>query len=126
MGQFYRFWWENRLYFSTLTLSCRHHVVNIVQMCECVFLVGRIDDGDWNTESSYVCIWNLDRRGLNPKQADLVIDVPTAVTALCCHPNQPALVAGTLSVCGVTSQTDNSFWMLTESESGQLKYEYLI
>lgn len=71
--------------------------------CWCVFLVGRIDDGDWSTEMSCVCTWNLDRRGLNPKQADLVIDVPTAVTAVCCHPNQPALIAGTLPVCALTS-----------------------
>ncbi|KAA8584669.1 hypothetical protein FQN60_008454 [Etheostoma spectabile] len=56
----------------------------------------RIDDGDWSTERSCVCTWNLNRRGLNPKQADLVIDVPSAVTALCCHPNQPALIAGGL------------------------------
>ncbi|XP_076020096.1 cytoplasmic dynein 2 intermediate chain 2 [Genypterus blacodes] len=57
---------------------------------------GRIDDGDWRTESSYVCTWNLDRRGLNPKEADLVIDVSSTVTALCCHPTQPALITGGL------------------------------
>lgn len=56
----------------------------------------RVDDGDWSNESSYICTWNLFRRALNPNQADLVIDVPTAVTALCCHPTQPALIAGTL------------------------------
>lgn len=79
------------------------------------FFLRRIDDGDWSTERSCVCTWNLDRRNLNPKQADLVIDVPTAVTALCCHPDQPAFIAGTL-----TSP------LITLSESGRLTYTYLI
>ncbi|XP_072310230.1 cytoplasmic dynein 2 intermediate chain 2 [Eucyclogobius newberryi] len=57
---------------------------------------GRIDDGDWSTEKSFVCTWNLNRKGLSPTHADLVIDVPTAVTALCFHPDQPALIAGGL------------------------------
>ncbi|XP_034457463.1 WD repeat-containing protein 34 [Hippoglossus hippoglossus] len=78
---------------------------------------GRIDDGGWSTESSYVCTWNLDRRGLNPKQADLVIDVPTAVTALCCHPEQPALMAGGLYsgevVVWDTSRTQDPVLALT-------------
>lgn len=92
-------------------------MVSIVQMCEYVFLVGRIDDGDWSTERSYVCMWNLERRCLNPKQADLVIDVPTAVTALSCHPNQPALIAGTLPVCGFTSWTDDNRQSLNQVNS---------
>ncbi|XP_054638165.1 WD repeat-containing protein 34 isoform X2 [Dunckerocampus dactyliophorus] len=56
---------------------------------------GRMAAGDWSDDKSYVCMWNLDHRGLNPKQADLVIHVTTAVTSLCCHPKQPALIAGT-------------------------------
>ncbi|XP_062268953.1 WD repeat-containing protein 34 isoform X1 [Platichthys flesus] len=81
------------------------------------FSVGRMDDEGWSTESSYVCTWNLDRRGLNPKQADLVIDVPTAVTALCCHPDQPALMAGGLYsgevVVWDTSRTQDPVLALT-------------
>lgn len=54
----------------------------------------RTDDGDWTNQKSCVCLWNLDRRGLRPKQPDLVLDVPAAVTAVCCHPERPALIAG--------------------------------
>eukprot|EP00064_Thunnus_orientalis_P005572 superscaffoldBa00000552_g5586 len=79
---------ERDLHVTSVSWSCTGSVI------ACAY--GRIDDGDWSTEKSYVCTWNLDRRGLNPKQADLVIDVPTAVTALCCHPKQPALIAGGL------------------------------
>ncbi|XP_070780695.1 cytoplasmic dynein 2 intermediate chain 2 [Enoplosus armatus] len=79
---------ERGLHVTSVSWSCTGSVI------ACAY--GRIDDGDWSTERSCVCTWNLDRRGLNPKQADLVIDVPTAVTALCCHPNQPALIAGGL------------------------------
>ncbi|XP_070707143.1 cytoplasmic dynein 2 intermediate chain 2 [Pempheris klunzingeri] len=79
---------ERGLHVTSVSWSCTGSVI------ACAY--GRIDDGDWSTERSYVCTWNLDRRALNPKQADLVIDVPTAVTALCCHPNQPALIAGGL------------------------------
>ncbi|XP_041098659.1 WD repeat-containing protein 34 [Polyodon spathula] len=57
---------------------------------------GRLDDGDWSTEKSFVCTWNLDRRGLNPKRPDLVIDVPTSVMCLSFHPSKPSLIAGGL------------------------------
>ncbi|XP_059213444.1 WD repeat-containing protein 34 [Centropristis striata] len=79
---------ERALHVTSVSWSCTGAVI--------VCAYGRIDDGDWSTEMSCVCMWNLDRRGLNPKQADGVIDVPTAVTALCCHPNQPTLLAGGL------------------------------
>lgn len=80
---------QNRgLHVTSLSWSCTGSVI------ACAY--GRIDDGDWSTEKSFVCTWNLNRRGLCPTQADLVIDVTTAVTALCCHPNQPALIAGGL------------------------------
>ncbi|XP_032563872.1 WD repeat-containing protein 34 [Chiroxiphia lanceolata] len=57
---------------------------------------GRLDDGDWSTEKSYVCTWNLDRRGLNPQHPDLVMDVPSSVMCLAFHPSQPSLIAGGL------------------------------
>ncbi|NWR79249.1 WDR34 protein, partial [Centropus unirufus] len=57
---------------------------------------GRLDDGDWSTEKSYVCTWNLDRRGLNPQHPDLIVDVPTSVMCLAFHPSQPSLIAGGL------------------------------
>ncbi|XP_069369429.1 cytoplasmic dynein 2 intermediate chain 2 isoform X2 [Paralichthys olivaceus] len=79
---------ETGLHVTCVSWSCTGSVV--------VCGYGRMDDGGWSTESSYVCSWNLDRRGLNPRQADLVIDVPTGVTALCCHPDRPALLAGGL------------------------------
>ncbi|XP_068430365.1 cytoplasmic dynein 2 intermediate chain 2 [Clinocottus analis] len=79
---------ESGLHVTGVSWSCTGAVI------ACAY--GRIDDGDWSTERSCVCTWNLDRRSLNPKQADVVIDVPTAVTALCCHPDQPALIAGGL------------------------------
>ncbi|NXS92444.1 WDR34 protein, partial [Jacana jacana] len=57
---------------------------------------GRLDGGDWSTEKSYVCTWNLDRRGLNPQCPDLVVDVPSSVMCVAFHPSQPALIAGGL------------------------------
>ncbi|NXG34756.1 WDR34 protein, partial [Dromaius novaehollandiae] len=57
---------------------------------------GRLDDGDWGTEKSYVCTWNLDRRGLNPQRPDLVVDVPSSVMCLAFHPSQPSLIVGGL------------------------------
>ncbi|NXC25326.1 WDR34 protein, partial [Campylorhamphus procurvoides] len=57
---------------------------------------GRLDDGDWSTEKSYVCTWNLDRRGLNPQHPDLVVDVPSSVMCLAFHPSQPSMIAGGL------------------------------
>lgn len=62
----------------------------------CSFLFFRLDDGDWSTEKSYVCTWNLDRRGLNPQHPDLVVDVPSSVMCLAFHPSQPSLIAGGL------------------------------
>lgn len=60
------------------------------------YLLNRTDDGDWSTERSCVCLWNLEQRGLQSNQPNLIIDAPSAVTALCCHPNHPALIAGIL------------------------------
>ncbi|NXI45609.1 WDR34 protein, partial [Galbula dea] len=57
---------------------------------------GRLDSGDWSTENSYVCTWNVDRRGLNPQRPDLVVDVPSSVMCLAFHPSQPSLIAGGL------------------------------
>ncbi|XP_054853480.1 cytoplasmic dynein 2 intermediate chain 2 isoform X2 [Eublepharis macularius] len=57
---------------------------------------GRMEDGDWSTEKSYVCTWNLDRRGLNPNRPDLVVEIPSSVMCLAFHPLQPSLVAGGL------------------------------
>uniref|UniRef100_A0A8D0H4V6 Dynein 2 intermediate chain 2 n=1 Tax=Sphenodon punctatus TaxID=8508 RepID=A0A8D0H4V6_SPHPU len=57
---------------------------------------GRLDDGDWSTEKSYVCTWNLDRRGLDPKHPDLVVEIPSSVMCLAFHPLQPSLIAGGL------------------------------
>ncbi|XP_023253622.1 WD repeat-containing protein 34 [Seriola lalandi dorsalis] len=100
---------ERGLHVTTVSWSCTGSVI------ACAY--GRIDDGYWSTEKSYVCTWNLDRRGLSPKQADLVIDVPTAVTALCCHPEQPALIAGGLYsgevVVWDTSRTQDPVLALT-------------
>lgn len=79
---------ETGLHITAISWSCTGSVI------ACAY--GRTDDGDWRTETSYVCTWNLDRRGLNHKEADLVIDVATTVSALCCHPKQPALIAGGL------------------------------
>ncbi|XP_068925581.1 cytoplasmic dynein 2 intermediate chain 2 isoform X2 [Petaurus breviceps papuanus] len=57
---------------------------------------GRLDDGDWSTEKSFVCTWNLDRRGLNPRQPSAVVEVPSSVMCLAFHPTQPSHVAGGL------------------------------
>ncbi|KAG7321153.1 hypothetical protein KOW79_015568 [Hemibagrus wyckioides] len=60
----------------------------------CAF--GRVDDGDWSTERSYVCTWNLDRRRVNPKQPDMVIETATPVMSVSFHPLRPSLIAGGL------------------------------
>uniref|UniRef100_A0A5F8HDT3 Dynein 2 intermediate chain 2 n=1 Tax=Monodelphis domestica TaxID=13616 RepID=A0A5F8HDT3_MONDO len=57
---------------------------------------GRLDDGDWSTEKSFVCSWNLDRRGLNPRQPSAVVEVPSSVMCLAFHPTQPSHIAGGL------------------------------
>ncbi|XP_045702501.1 cytoplasmic dynein 2 intermediate chain 2 isoform X2 [Phyllostomus hastatus] len=57
---------------------------------------GRLDDGDWSTLKSFVCAWNLDRRGLNPRQPSVVVEVPSAVMCLAFHPTQPSHIAGGL------------------------------
>ncbi|NXC44784.1 WDR34 protein, partial [Penelope pileata] len=57
---------------------------------------GRLNDGDWSTEKSYVCTWNLDRRGLDPQRPDLVVDAPSSAMCLAFHPSQPSLIAGGL------------------------------
>ncbi|KAI5937906.1 Cytoplasmic dynein 2 intermediate chain 2 [Manis javanica] len=57
---------------------------------------GRLDDGDWSTLKSFVCAWNLDRRGLNPRQPSAVVEVPSAVMCLAFHPTQPSRIAGGL------------------------------
>ncbi|NXG48411.1 WDR34 protein, partial [Psilopogon haemacephalus] len=57
---------------------------------------GHLDDGEWSTAKSYVCTWNLDRRGLNPQHPDLIVDVPSSVVCLAFHPSQPSLLAGGL------------------------------
>ncbi|XP_068608955.1 cytoplasmic dynein 2 intermediate chain 2 [Brachionichthys hirsutus] len=79
---------ERGLHVTSVSWSCTGSVI--------VSAYGRTDDGDWNTERSHVCLWNLGLRRLDPARADLVIDVPAAVTALCCHPHLPALIAGGL------------------------------
>ncbi|XP_037548354.1 WD repeat-containing protein 34 [Nematolebias whitei] len=79
---------EKNLHVSSVSWNCTGSVL--------VCAYGRTNDGDWTNEKSCVCLWNLDRRNLNPKQADLVLDVPTTVTSVCCHPNHPALIAGGL------------------------------
>ncbi|CAL8276618.1 unnamed protein product [Merluccius merluccius] len=79
---------EKGLHVTSMSWNCTGSVV--------AGAYGRIDDGDWSTEASYVCTWNVDRRGLNPKQADLIIDVSTAVMAISFHPTRPSLIAGGL------------------------------
>lgn len=95
---------DRGLHVTSVSWSCTGSVV------ACAY--GRIDDGDWSTEKACVCTWNLNRKGLSPSQADLVIDVHTAVTALSCHPDQPALIAGGLYsgevVVWDTSRTQDS------------------
>ncbi|KAM3911742.1 cytoplasmic dynein 2 intermediate chain 2 [Leptodactylus fuscus] len=72
---------------------------------------GRLGDGDWSTEKSYVCTWNLDRRGFNPNHPDIVIDVPSSVMCLAFHPSRPSLITGGLFNGEVlvwdTSRTDD-------------------
>ncbi|KAM6951625.1 cytoplasmic dynein 2 intermediate chain 2 [Aplochiton taeniatus] len=79
---------ERGLQVTSISWNCTGSVI------ACGF--GRIEDGDWSKEESCVCTWNLDRRGLNPKQPDVHIDVANAVMALSFHPSLPSLIAGGL------------------------------
>lgn len=81
----------------------------------CTFLLFRLDGGDWSTEKSYVCTWNLDRRGLNPQRPDLVVDVPSSVMCLAFHPSQPALIAGRLLLPLIPSDLYPCFLQLRSS-----------
>uniref|UniRef100_A0A8C9SPE8 Dynein 2 intermediate chain 2 n=1 Tax=Scleropages formosus TaxID=113540 RepID=A0A8C9SPE8_SCLFO len=79
---------ERNLHVTSVSWNCTGSVI------ACAF--GRMDDGDWSTEKSYVCTWNLHRQGLNPKRPDAVIDVATAVMSVSFHPSRPSLIAGGL------------------------------
>ncbi|XP_020649114.3 cytoplasmic dynein 2 intermediate chain 2 [Pogona vitticeps] len=79
--------------------ECKLHVTGISwnatgAVVACSY--GRLDDGDWSAEKSYVCTWNLDRRALNPTRPDLVVETPSAVMCLAFHPVHPSLIAGGL------------------------------
>ena len=78
-----------------LCLSWDRHVWGTIW---CSFLFIRLNDGDWSTEKSYVCTWNLDRRRLDPQRPDLVVDAPSSVMCLAFHPSQPSLIAGRLDL----------------------------
>ncbi|KAM5145939.1 cytoplasmic dynein 2 intermediate chain 2 isoform 3-T3 [Mantella aurantiaca] len=57
---------------------------------------GRLGDGDWSTEKSYLCTWNLDRRGFNPNHPDMVLEVSSSLMCLAFHPSRPSIIAGGL------------------------------
>lgn len=81
----------------------------VVVMANIPTLIPRVDDGDWSTEMAHVCTWNLLSPKLRTKQADVVIDVPAAVTALSCHPKHASLLAGRpqrLLTCSRLTTTD--------------------
>lgn len=44
-----------------------------------------------------MCTWNLDRRRVNPKQPDMVVETATPVMSVSFHPLRPSLIAGTTS-----------------------------
>ncbi|XP_077779008.1 cytoplasmic dynein 2 intermediate chain 2 isoform X1 [Podarcis muralis] len=54
---------------------------------------GRLDDGDWGADKSYVCAWNLDRRAPDPQRPDLVLEAPSAAMGLAFHPRRPSVLA---------------------------------
>ncbi|KAK2535434.1 Wdr34 [Columba guinea] len=69
-------------------------LVSVVLVTE--YITFWLDGGDWSTEKSYICTWNLDRRGLNAQRPDLVVDVPSSVMCVAFHPSRPSLIAGGL------------------------------
>ncbi|XP_029371446.1 cytoplasmic dynein 2 intermediate chain 2 isoform X2 [Echeneis naucrates] len=100
---------ERDLHVTSVSWTCTGSVI------ACAY--GRIDEGHWGTERSYLCTWNLNSQSLRPRQADLVIDVHTAITVLSCHPEKPALIAGGLYsgevVIWDTSRTQDPVLALT-------------
>lgn len=55
---------------------------------------GRFDHEDWCTHKSNLCTWNLDRRQLEATKPDTVIDLPSCLMCIQCHPKKPSIVAG--------------------------------
>ncbi|XP_023664248.1 cytoplasmic dynein 2 intermediate chain 2 [Paramormyrops kingsleyae] len=94
---------QRKLHVTSLSWNCTGSVI------ACAF--GHTDDGDWTTEKSFVCTWNLNRRGLDPKRPDVVIDAATSVMCVSFHPSRPSLIAGGLYngevVVWDTSQTQD-------------------
>jgi hypothetical protein len=56
--------------------------------------LGRFDHEDWCTHKSTLCTWNINRRGLDPDKANVVIDVPSCLMCIHFHPQKPSYVVG--------------------------------
>ncbi|XP_019635654.1 PREDICTED: WD repeat-containing protein 34-like isoform X5 [Branchiostoma belcheri] len=55
---------------------------------------GRFDHEDWCTHKSLLCTWNVDRKNINPKKADVAVDVSSCLMCVAFHPEIPAFIAG--------------------------------
>ncbi|KAG8141799.1 putative WD repeat-containing protein [Naja naja] len=90
------------------TCRCISQATGAVLACS----YGRLDDGDWSSEKSFLCTWNLDRRALNPHRPDLVVEVPSAVLCVAFHPQQPSLIAGNgeVLIWDTSRQEDPLIW----------------
>ena len=55
---------------------------------------GKLDRNDWQRCPSMLCTWSLFRRNLDPKKADVAIELPDCLTCLAFHPEDPSLLAG--------------------------------
>ena len=55
---------------------------------------GALDRNDWQRCPSMLCTWSLFHRNLDPKKADVAIELPDCLTCLAFHPEDPSLLAG--------------------------------
>lgn len=49
---------------------------------------------DWAARSSVLCAWYTTRRSLDPRRADVAIELPDCLACLAFHPDEPTLLAG--------------------------------
>eukprot|EP00040_Diaphanoeca_grandis_P008675 m.46041 g.46041 ORF g.46041 m.46041 type:complete len:517 (-) comp20128_c0_seq1:363-1913(-) len=72
------------LYCTGVSWNCTGSVIYVAY--------GKFDEETW---CSHVCTWNIDRQTLQEDKADSVVEMPSSVLSIACHPEQPSIV-----VCG--------------------------
>ena len=75
---------------------------------------GRFDHEDWCTHKSFLCTWNLDRRGMTENKPDMSIDLQSCLMCIAFHPKNPAwIVGGTFDGKSLALSSPNVYFALT-------------